>query len=45
MNTEEKNNLAENYDSEPIKKQSKFKEKLVAFFKNNSDLKVNFCDS
>ncbi len=35
MNTEEKNNLAENYDSEPIKKQSKFKEKLVAFFKNN----------
>ncbi len=35
MNTEEKNNLAETNDSEPIKKQSKFKGKLVAFFKNN----------
>ncbi len=35
MNTEEKNNLAETNDSEPIKSQSKFKEKLVAFFKNN----------
>jgi len=35
MNTEEKNNLAETNDVEPIKKQSKFKGKVVAFFKNN----------
>lgn len=35
MNTEEKNNLAETNDSGSIKKQSKFKAKLVAFLKNN----------
>ncbi|MPM04920.1 hypothetical protein SDC9_51201 [bioreactor metagenome] len=35
MNTEDKHNLSETNDSEPIKKQSKFKEKLVGFFKNN----------
>lgn len=35
MNTEEKNNLEETNDGEPIKNQSKFKAKLVAFFINN----------
>jgi len=35
MNTEEKNNLAETNDNEPIKNQSKFKGQVVAFFKNN----------
>ena len=35
MNTEEKINLAETNDNEPIKNQSKFKGKVVAFFKNN----------
>ena len=35
MNTEDKHNLSETNDSEPIKKQSKFKGKVVAFFKNN----------
>ncbi|MEA1875081.1 MAG: hypothetical protein U9N51_11755 [Bacteroidota bacterium] len=35
MSTKEKNNLAETNDSEQIKNQSKFKRKLIAFFKNN----------
>ncbi|MEA3450592.1 MAG: hypothetical protein U9Q83_01670 [Bacteroidota bacterium] len=35
MNTEEKNNSSETNNSEPIKNQSKFKGKLVAFLKNN----------
>ena len=35
MQTEEKNNLAETNDIESIKNQNKFKEKLVALFKNN----------
>ncbi len=37
MNTEEKNNLEETNNGEPIQNenQSKFKAKLVAFFKNN----------
>lgn len=35
MNLDEKNNLEANNDSEPIKNQSKYKGKLVAYFKNN----------
>ncbi len=35
MSTKEKNNLVETNDREPIKNQSKFKAKIVAFFKNN----------
>ncbi len=35
MQTEEKNNLAKTNDIESIKNQNKFKEKLVALFKNN----------
>ena len=35
MSTKEKNNLVDTNVQEPIKNQSKFKAKIVAFFKNN----------
>ena len=35
MNTEDKHNLPESNDNESIKNHSKFKGKVVAFFKNN----------